>query len=409
MGVISLPLQTFRSATAFFYSAALNFTNLLMSNHYFLKLLALSLMFGWNCQNNIKSTPANMTFYIGTYTQKEGHVDGNAAGIYKMSFDPATLDLHVTDTIRGMINPSFVALSPDHNTLYAVNEISPGTDAIGRFEAYDLRAASFGQRLASLSTAAHAPCHISLDKNAQMAVVCNYVGGVVCAFPLPLTDQTERQLIYLDDVPKLNPRQESSHPHSSVISPDERFVYVANLGTDRVMIYQYDHAQRKLLPAEQPFLEMPDATGPRHMAFSSNGKILYILNELNSTVAATQVMENGSLEHSQFLSTLPASFQGSNTPADIHLSKDGKFLYTSNRGHNSIAVFSIDAAGALQSVGYVDTHGKTPRNFHLTNDGNWMLVANQDTRNIALFDLRKGDLPVFVKSVDVGTPVCIVE
>jgi len=384
-----------------------------MSNYSFLKLLFLSLIFGWNCQNNAKTTPKttanNMTFYIGTYTQKEGHVNGKAAGIYKMTFDPATLELRVTDTIKGMINPSYVALSPDHLTLYAVNEISPGTDAIGLFQAYDLRPASFGQRLGSVSTAAHAPCHVNVDKNAQMAVVCNYVGGVVCAFPLPLTDLTQRQLIRLPDVPKLNPRQESSHPHSSVFSPDERFVYVADLGADRIMIYQYDRAQRKLVPAATPFLEMPDASGPRHIVFAPDRKILYVINELSNSVAVMPVLENGSLQQRQTITTLPATFQGTNNTADIHLSKDGKFLYASNRGHNSIAVFGVDSSGALQSVGHVDTHGKTPRNFHLTNDGNWMLVANQDTGNIALFDLRKGDLPVFVKSVEVGTPVCVAE
>ncbi len=387
-----------------------------MSNPSLLKCFLLSWLFGWGCQNNNQPismptpTPStDLTFYVGTYTQKEGHVDGKGDGIYKMTFQPATLDLRVTDTIRGMTNPSFVALSPDHNVLYAVNEISPGTDAIGRFEAYDLRPATFGQRQASVGTASHAPCHISLDKNAQLAVVCNYLGGMVCAFPLPLGDGTDRQLIRLPDLPKSHPRQESSHPHSSVFSPDGRFVYVADLGVDHVMIYRYDQAKRRLEPAETPFLELPDASGPRHMAFSPDGKILYILNELSSTVAVTRVQDNGALQIEQVITTLPASFQGANTTADLHRSKDGRWLYASNRGHNSIAVFRIDGMGKLESAGEVDTHGKTPRNFHLTDDGNWLLVANQDTGNISLYDLRKGDLPVFVKSVDVGTPVCIVQ
>ncbi len=382
-----------------------------MSNQHFLKLLFLSLLFGWNCQNNAKQTPAttttttnNMTFYIGTYTQKEGHVDGKAVGIYKMTFDPATLELRVSDTITGMTNPSYVALSPDRNTIYAVNETDPGL-----FQAYDLRKESFGQRQGSVGTGAIAPCHISVDKAGKLAVVANYAGGMVSVFPLPLTDQTTPQLIQLPKVTKSSPRQDDSHPHSSIISPDERFVYVANLGTDRVMIYQYDQTQRKLVPAAVPFFEMPDGTGPRHMAFSSDGKILYVVGELNNTVAVMQVSENGSFQQLQSLSTLPASFQEPSTIADVHLSKDGKFLYASNRGHNSIAVFKIDNTGALESIGHVDTHGKTPRNFHITNDGNWMLVANQDTGNVALFDLRKGDLPVFVKSVEVGTPVCVAE
>ncbi len=367
-------------------------------------LLLLLALHGGRCQQNIKPTTPSMTFYVGTYTQKEGHVDGKGDGIYKMTFDPATLELQITDTIRGMTNPSFLALSADRTVLYAANEISPG-----RFEAYDLRADAFGQRRAAVNTGAAAACHISLDKSAQLAVVSNYVGGVVCAVPLPMTDQTAPQLIQLPNVPKTSPRQEASHPHSSVFSPDDRFVYVADLGTDRVMIYQVDRAQRQLVPAEVPFFEMPAGTGPRHMAFAADGKILYVLNELNNTVAVMQVLENGNLQQRQQLPTLPAAFTGANTTADIHLSKDGRSLYASNRGHNSIAVFRVDGAGALQSVGQVDTHGKTPRGFHLTNDGNWLLVGNQDTGNISLYDLRKGDLPVFVKSVAVNTPVCVVE
>ena len=368
-----------------------------------LKLLFLSSIFGWGCQTQTKPT-TNMTFYIGTYTQQEGHVDGKGDGIYRMTFDPATLELRITDTIRGMTNPSFLALSADRTILYAVNEISPG-----RFEAYDLRADAFGQRRGAVATGADAACHISLDKNAQLAVVCNYVGGVVCVVPLPMTDQTVPQLIQLSDVQKASPRQEASHPHSSVFSPDGNFVYVADLGTDLVMIYRYDRTQQKLVPAETPFFGMPEGSGPRHMAFAADGKLLYVLNELNNTVAVMQVAENGSLQQRQLLPTLPTAFSGANTTADIHLSKDGRALYASNRGHNSIAVFRVDGAGALQTIGHVDTHGKTPRNFHLTHDGQWLFVSNQDTDTVVLYDLRKGDLPVFVKSIAVNTPVCMVE
>ncbi len=364
-----------------------------------------------SCQNPTSTTtkPAStMTFYIGTYTRKEGHVDGKGEGVYKMTLDPATQEAKITGTITGMINPSYVALSPDHTVLYAVNEIAGGADN-GRFEAYDLRPASFGQRMAAISSGAQAPCHINLDKTGQFAVVSNYVGGIVCAVPLPLTDQSAAQLIQLENIPRSNSRQESSHAHSSIFSPDERFVYVADLGTDRVMIYQFDREQQKLVPAATPFFELPAGTGPRHMVFSANGKLLYVINELNNTVAVLQVAENGSLQLQQSISTLPANFTGPSNTADVHLSKNGRMLYASNRGHNSIAVFRVEENGQLQNIGEVDIHGKTPRNFHLSNDGQWMLVANQDSGNISLFDLRNGDFPVFVKSIPVNTPVCIVE
>ena len=361
------------------------------------------------CQSKKQPNSEKTTFYIGTYTQKEGHVDGKGDGIYQLTFDPATLVLKVTDTIKGMTNPSFVALSKDQNSLYAVNEIGPGGQAIGLFESYSLGVGSFGKKLASVRTEGFAPCQIAQNRQGALAVVCNYVGGVVSVYPLPLLPDTKPQIIQLPGVPKTSPRQENSHPHSAVFSADGHLVYLADLGTDRIMMYQVDEAGQKLTPAETPFFELPEGSGPRHMVLSPDGKILYVLCELSNTIAVLDISVQKALNLKQYISTLPAAFQGANNSADIHLSKDGKMLYSSNRGHNSIAVFRIKPDNTVESIGHVNTEGKTPRNFHLTNDGNWMLVANQDSGDIELFDLRKGDLPVWVKGLQVNTPVSVVE
>ncbi len=388
------------------------------------QLFFATLIFCLACQSKTNSTKTR-TFFIGTYTQKEGHVDGKGDGIYKMTFDPKTLDLKITDTIKSMTNPSFLALSNDNFRLFAVNEISPGTPDYGKLEVYGITSADFGktekygigsadfgQKLAAASTESYASCHVILDKNERVAIVSNYLGGV-SVFQLPLKNDSKPQILQFPKVAKASPRQENSHPHSAIFSPDGQRVYIADLGTDRIMQFQFDAAQQKLVPAATPFFELPDGCGPRHLAFSNDGKTLFVLCELSNEVAVLVSpearLENGNLKKNQIIGTLPADFKGSSDGADIHISKNGQFLYASNRGHNSIAVFKINENGSLETIGHVDCHGKIPRNFHLTSDGNWMLVANQNSDNIALFDLQKGELPVFVKNVEVKTPVSIVE
>ncbi len=361
------------------------------------------------CQTKKPAETAKLSFYIGTYTQIEGHVDGKGDGIYKMTFDPATLELTVTDTIKGMVNPSFLALSKDQLSLYAVNEIVPGTDAIGLFEAYSINAEDFGDKMFSNSTQGYAPCHIALNAKGTLAVVSNYVGGMVSVFPLDAQVDSGLQAIRLPALKKSSPRQEDSHPHSAIFSADGQMVFVADLGTDRIMAFMVDYNAGRLQPAASPYFELPDGSGPRHMSLSQDGKTLYVLCELSNQVAVLDISKPDDIQLVQSISTLPTGFQGQNTGADIHLSQDGKMLYTSNRGHNSIAIFKLKQDGTLENKGYVGTEGKTPRNFHLSHDGRWMLVANQDSGNISLFDLKKAEMPVFLKSIQVNTPVCIVE
>ena len=356
------------------------------------------------------TTNKSLTFYIGTYTQHEGHVDGHADGIYKMTFDPETLELSITDTINGMVNPSFLAISDNDSILYAVNEISPGGETKGIFEAYQIFSGNFGNRLFSRSTEAYAPCQIALNGDESVAVVCNYVGGVVSVYNFTSQDSIQSKFIELPSVPRASPRQESSHPHSAQFSLNGKQLYVADLGTDRVMVYDVKEGGGELAPASPPFVEFPEAFGPRHMTLSADGKILYVLGELSHEVAVLDIAENGELTQKQLISTLPANEKDTpNTTADIHLSADGTRLFSSNRGHNSIACFDVMQDGTLKNAGFVSSDGLVPRNFCLTRDGNWMLVANQNSDNVSLFDIRGKGLPVLVKKIQVSTPVCVVE
>ena len=363
-----------------------------------------------NCSQKVVKNPELTTLYVGTYTQKEGHVDGKAQGIYQLKFDAQTGQITVSDTITGVLNPSFLALAPETGMLYAVNEKSPGTSGFGRLEVYDVRPENFGKKITSMSSGSYAPCHVALDRDRKIAVVANYVGGMVAVLTIGEGKDSHPQYIKLKAVPKTNPRQDDSHPHSAIFSPDEKYVYVPDLGTDRVMIFSYEKEKGMLYPGVVPFVEMPDGSGPRHAVFSADGKRLYVLNELSNKVAVMEVIADGALQQQQIISTLPEGVTApNNTSADIHFSVDGKMLYTSNRGQNTIAVFKVNPDGSLTAAGHVDTHGEIPRNFHVTKDGKWMMVANQNSGNIALFDLTKGDLPIFVSNTPVGTPVCIIE
>src|SRR5438477_4296704 len=206
-------------------------------------------------------------------------------------------------------------------------------------------------------------------------------------------------------------RQEAPHAHCVVFDPTNRFVYSCDLGTDKVMIFRFDSRQGKLMPSEQRWVQVKPGAGPRHLAFDSAGRHLFVLSELHSTITAfARDPEKGSLHELQTLSTLPKDFTGTNTGADIHVSRDGRFLYCSNRGHDSIAIFKIDMlTGALTAMGHESTRGLTPRNFAIDPTGAFLLVANQKSDNIIVFrlDQKTGGLSSTGTVVLVPSPVCL--
>ncbi|GAB4111919.1 MAG: lactonase family protein [Roseiflexaceae bacterium] len=339
--------------------------------------------------------------FLGTYTRREGHVDGKAAGIYTAELDPLRGALTITQSTTGLINPSFVALSADRKTLYAIQEIDQGT--VSAF-----RIASDGSLTHLVTQATHgaAPCFVEVDRSGAWLLVANYSGGSIASFPI-LPDGAIGPAASTVVHPGPSPTYDAPHPHAIRQDLAGQFVLVPDCGMDAVYIYRFEQGQ--LQPHAPARVALPPASGPRHLDFHPGGTI-YVANERDSTVAVlTYQAEQGQLDVVQVLSTLPDDYRDYNTVADIHLHPTGRFLYCSNRGHHSLAIYAVDqASGALVLIGHASTAGRTPRNFAITPDGTMLLAANQDSDSVASFrlDPNTGMLtPLLVNLVP--SPVCI--
>ena len=350
-----------------------------------------------------------LLLYVGTYTS------GKSEGIYLYRFNLSSGELkHVANT-TGVVNPSFLALAPDRRYLYAVNEVEEyagkKSGAVSSF-AVDQRTGAL-QLLNQQPSLGGAPCYVTVDAGGRFVLVANYVGGNVAVFPV----QSDGSLGQATDMKQdrgssaNHDRQEGPHAHLIALDPANRFAYSCDLGTDKIMIYRFDAHNGKLLPAAQPWVQVKPGTGPRHLAFHPGGKNVFVVNELNSTVTTfARDPEKGSLKELLTLSTLPANFAGTNSSADIHVSPSGRFLYCSNRGHDSIAIFAIDPRhGALTAIGHQSTLGSWPRNFAVDPSGRFLLVANQKSDSIVVFriDQRNGLLSSTGQVLEVPSPVCL--
>ncbi|MCD1258312.1 lactonase family protein [Paenibacillus athensensis] len=353
---------------------------------------------------------STLRLYVGTYTDPE-----RPLGIGLCEFDLNEGRLRLTESYPDIENPSFLTLSADRSRLYAVSETETYEDQEGgAVAAFAVEPAS--GRLTPLgmrATHGGAPCHVSLDGNGRLLMVANYMGGSVTVFPLEADGSLGEQAQLLRHEGALGPnaeRQEAPHAHSALPDPANRFALAADLGLDRLLVAEIDGAARRLKPCGAAALAPGD--GPRHFVFSADGRFVYLVNELSCTVTALAYdAEAGRLDAVQSLSTLPEGFSGENTCADIHLSADGRFLYASNRGHDSIALFAVDEAdGRLRSIGFQPTLGRTPRNFALAPGGGFLLVANQDTDNITVFrvDAATGLLTDTGHALALPRPVCLV-
>ncbi|TAE54812.1 MAG: lactonase family protein [Bacteroidetes bacterium] len=339
--------------------------------------------------------------FAGTYTAR------GSEGIYVYRFDPAIGALSLASVAKGLVNPSFLALSPDKQFLYAVEENDPGHVSAFRFDEKS------GQ-LSKLNTQPSEgvwPCHIEVDASGKWCIAGNYGSGDLCVLPIQPDGSLGKaaQTIRHSGSSVNAERQEKPHVHSINIAPNNRDVFVADLGTDKIMAYRLDSVSGTLSTGTPPFVKTADGAGPRHFAFHPGGKFAYAVLELNATVTA-YTYEAGSLTPVQTTSTLPADYTGSNSCADIHVSPDGKFLYSSNRGHNSLAVFAIDAkSGKLTPKGHQSVLGKTPRNFAIDPSGKFLLVANQESDNIQIFrrNRRTGSLTYTGQETKVSMPVCL--
>ena len=346
--------------------------------------------------------------FIGTYTEHEG---SQSKGIYVYRMDPSTGELKFEWEAKGILNPSYLALHPQKPFLYAVNEL--GTFA-GQ-EAGGVSALSIDPRsgelnlLNAFSSQGKDPCYISIEQTGRFALVANYSGGNAAMLPIqadgrlgPATDVVQHAGSSVD--PK---RQTAPFVHSIVPDPANRFAITADLGVDKLVIYEMDLENGKLNKHGE--VKVQPGAGPRHSIFHPNGKYLYLINELNSTLIAYRYHAGaGRLEELQTISTLPTGFKGENLCADLHIS--GRYLYASNRKHDSLAWYLIDEnTGQLSYEGEIPSGGKEPRGFAINPTGNFLLAAHERSDNVVLFkiDSSTGKLSSSEYEVKVSQPVCV--
>ncbi len=346
--------------------------------------------------------------FVGTYTRKEGHVDGKGQGIHLFSLDSTSGYLDPIEAQGDLVNPSFLWPSDNGRFVYAVEEIgSPEVDTAGRVVAFAWQEGQL-KKLNQVSSGSFAPCYVSGDRAGKALFVANY-GGSIAAYGLKDNGELSQRTVWMKFPGKgSTPRQDASHPHSTVLSPDEQYLYVPDLGLDQIHCFKVRYVSNgPILEAMAP-CKLPAGSGPRHLAFHPNGQFAYVVNELNSTVIALSWDKSkGTLSILQKISTLPADFKAANYCSDIHLSPDGQFLFAANRGHNSLARYAVAVNGQLNALGYTPTQGDFPRNFALSPDGRFVYAANQNSDNIVIFALEaNGDL-TFRNEVKTPTPVCV--
>lgn len=355
------------------------------------------------------SPPDGELLYVGTYTGTD-----RSEGIYLVRMDPRTGELRQLGAVNVGPNPSFLAIHPNGRVLYAVNEVEERNGkASGAVAAFTIAGDTGGlARLNEQPSEGGAPCYVSVDSTGRVVLVANYVGGNVALLPIR-SDGTLGAATSVAQHSGTGPdttRQEAAHAHCILPDPSNRFALAADLGVDRVLVYRLSLADGTLHHMEGSDARLRPGAGPRHLAFHPTLPLVLVANELDSTVTTLRFdRENGQLSTLQSYSTLPRGWSGTSYVADIHLSSSGRALYVSNRGHNSLAVFSVDATGALEFEQAVSTEGDWPRNFSLDPTGRWLLVANQRSDSIVVFarDPDSGRLTPTTQRIAIPSPVCL--
>lgn len=355
---------------------------------------------------SFSSMAQNFYLFTGTYTGT------GSKGIYVYRFNARSGKATLLSNTDSVVNPSYLTISPNAKYVYAVNETNGAHP--GRVSSF-----SFNSKNAKLvfindePTGGDDPCYVSLDSTGKWLIIANYSGGSVSVFPVNKNGYLKPRVQLLQDSGNSinKQRQEKAHVHSTVFSPDQKFLFTPDLGMDKVMIYKFNSSSKKpLSPAKPPFENTRDGEGPRHFTFHPNKKYAYLISELMGTVS-TYKYNDGKLGKIQNIETHPRGFKGVIGSADIHISPDGNFLYASNRGdENTITIFSIDGrTGKLKLKGFQSVLGKTPRNFIIDPTGNYLLVANQESDNIVIFkrDKSTGLLKETGLQIQVPKPVCL--
>ena len=339
-------------------------------------------------------------------------------GIHIFSLDRASGTLSLVDQEKTVESATFLAIAPSRRYLYALNDDHSLGDPSGQIHAFAIEPGT--GRLSYLdrrSTQGTTPCYLAIDQTEQYAIVTNFrgAGDIGSTTVLPIARDgclgSASHMIQHPGASIYPVRQRCSHPHSATIGPANRFVIVADLGIDKMMIYRLDLERGKLVPEGVPEVSIESGSGPRNFCFHPSGRYAYLINELNSTVAAFGWDQaRGVLDHIHTQSTLPEGFAGQNTGADIRVASSGTFIYGSNRGHDSIAIIAVDGqTGKLTLVDCAASQGSAPRSIALDPTGEWMLVANRRTNSVVVLhiDPQTGQLSPTGHSVQVPTPVCV--
>jgi 6-phosphogluconolactonase len=353
--------------------------------------------------------PTKLWVYIGTYTGGKARSEG----IYKFDLDLETGKLTGKELAAKAINPSFLAIHPNHRFLYAVSEV----DTLEKKKTGGVAAFSIDRKTGKLTrlnvkpSGGQHPCHLVVDKAGKHVLVANYTGGNASALLIDEEGKLGKTTGFKQHKGSSvnKDRQEAPHAHSINLDPANKFAFVADLGLDKVLVYKFDKGE--LIDNDPPAYKTAGGAGPRHFAFHPSGKYAYVINELDSTIDALSYdAKKGVLKKVQTISTLPKGYKGSTTTAEVVVHPTGKFVYGSNRGHDSIACFKVDQkTGKLTFVAHQKKGIKTPRNFAIDPTGKFCLVANQEGDSVIVFrvDSKTGELKETGHSAKVGMPVCV--
>ena len=349
--------------------------------------------------------------YIGTYTQ-EG---SESKGVYAYRFDAGSGQLTTIGLAAETINPSFLAVAPNRRFLYAVNEVSnyKGKKS-GAVSAFAIDHATGKLTLLNqVASRGGDPCYITVDGTGKYVLVANYGGGSVAVFPVGDDGRLGEATAFVQHTGHgTNPeRQEGPHAHSIDLSPDNRYAIVDDLGLDETLVYPFDSAKGSLATESVKIAKAAPGAGPRHFAMHPSGRFGYVIDEMHSTVSVFSYdATTGDLQSLETIPTVPSTFSGHSEAAEIAIHPSGKFLYASNRGHDSIAVFSIDQnTGALKPIEYVPTKGASPRHFEIAPGGTLLFAANEKSDNIVVFRINQqtGRLTATGKVLEISQPVCV--
>ena len=352
--------------------------------------------------------PHAMRVYIGTYTGPK------SKGIYLMQLDLATGALSRPELAGEVTNPSFLTLHPNKRFLYAVSEIWGPAGKAGTVSAFAIAPDTGKLTLLNQQGSGGAgPCYVSVDKEGKNALAANYGSGSACVLPIGADGRLAAATSVIQHTGSgANPkRQKEPHAHCIDLDPTGQFAMVADLGLDKVMIYRLDAAKGTLTPNDPAFAAVAPGAGARHIAFHPNGRFAYVINEMGGTITVFAYDgQRGAMKELQSVPTLPADFHGENSTAEVAVHPSGRFVYGSNRGHDSIAIFGVDGeAGTLKVLGHQSSQGKNPRCFGIDPTGTWLLAANQNSDSVVVFriDPATGGLTPTGATATVSSPVCV--